>query len=177
VVIEFREMVELWGEAGLLYFPIERFGPRLGFDMSRLPPEGAMPADVPILFTAYIEGDFELFNVLEIQVGDKDSRGLIVLGAVPDDRDMLYCLDGDNGAIFLLGVGEQASMEAVNSSFANFVEFLYHLDRLIQSDEGKVGRGPRAARLRSELETVDPSAFSDPESWWSVAFAQLEGRI
>jgi hypothetical protein len=170
-------MVQLWGEDGLLYLPVDRFESHLGFDYSALPPEGAMPAEVSLLFTAYLEGDIELFNRLEIQIGDQRPMDLIALGAVPDDEKMLYTLDGNSGAIFLLDLGSPAGLEQVNSSFANFVEFLYNLEKLIRADQGKQGRAASAARLRQELTSMDPSAFSDPESWWSVAFAQLEGRI
>lgn len=174
-MLEYQDMVRLWGEDGLLYLPPDRVE-RMTFDLSALPPEAAIPAQVPLLFTAYVEDDFELFNVLEIQVGEKEPLGLLVLGAVPDEK-MYYCLDGDTGAVMLLDLGDTTGLEVVNSTLGAFVEFLYRLERLIRADQGKATRALPAARLREELSALDPSAFTDTESWWNVAFAQLEGRI
>ncbi len=109
-MIDYQEMIDLWGVDGLLHFPLDRLGTHLGFDPLRLPPEGALPAEVPILFTAYLEGDIDLFDVLEIQVGDDEPMGLIVLGTVPDDEQMLYCLDGDDGRVLLVSL-DPFSME------------------------------------------------------------------
>ncbi|WP_067792941.1 SUKH-4 family immunity protein [Actinomadura formosensis] len=173
-MLEYQDMVRLWGEDGLLYLPPDRVE-RMTFDLSALPPEAAIPAQVPLLFTAYVEGDFELFNVLEIQVGENEPLGLLVLGAVPDEK-MYYCLDGDSGAVMLLDLGDTTGLEVVNSTLGAFVEFLYHLERLIRADQGKATRALPAARLREELSALDPAAFTDTESWWNVAFAQLEGR-
>jgi hypothetical protein len=175
-LIDYQEMIDLWGVDGLLHFPLDRLGTHLGFDPLRLPPEGAMPAEVPILFTAYLEGDIDLFDVLEIQVGDDEPMGLIVLGTVPDDEQMLYCLDGDDGRVLLVSL-DPFSMEQVNSSFALFVEFLWRLDRFLRDDQGGAGRAVVAAALRHELTALDPAAFADPESWWSIAFGQLEGSL
>jgi hypothetical protein len=88
----------------------------------------------------------------------------------------LYCLNGDDGRILLVGL-DPFSLETVNSSFALFVEFLWHLERFLQNDQGRATRAAPAAALRHELTAIDPIAFADPESWWSIAFGQLEGRI
>ena len=174
-MVSYQDMIGLWGEDGLHFLPPDRVEP-MGFDLGSLPPEGAIPAEVPLLFTAYIEGDFELFNVLQIEIGDRESLGLLVLGAVPDGK-MYYCLNGDDGTVMLLDVGESTGLEVVNSTLGSFVDFLYRLDLFIRADQGKGTRAAPAARLRAELTALDPAAFADPESWWNVAFAQLEGRI
>lgn len=175
-MISYQGMVEQWGEDGLLYLPLERFGDHIGFPADRLPPEAAMPAEVPILFTAYVSGQVELFNVLEIQLGDGEPVGMIVLGAVPDDEQLVYCLNGDTGQVLMIDLNTP-SIELVNSSFRAFVEFLFRMDRFIRADQGKATRAIPAARLRGELAELDPAAFEDPESWWSAALAQLEGAI
>lgn len=174
-MVNYQDMVALWGAEGLLHLPLERVEP-MTFDLRSLSPEAAVPAEVPLLFTAYIEGDFELFNVVEIQVGQEEPLGLIVLGAVPDER-MYYCLNGDNGAVMLLTLGEPTDLEVINSTLHAFVDVLYRLDRFIREDQGSATRAASAARLRAELTELDPIAFADPESWWNVAFAQLEGRV
>jgi hypothetical protein len=174
-MVNYQDMVALWGEEGLLYLPLERVEP-MTFDLGSLSPEAAIPANVPLLFTAYVEGDFELFNVVEIQVGREEPLGLLVIGAVPDER-MYYCLNGDNGAVMLLALGESTGLEVVNSTMRAFVHFLYRLERLIREDQGKATRPVSAVKLRAELTELDPVAFADPESWWNVAFAQMEGRI
>lgn len=163
------------GEDGLLYLPPDRVE-RMTFDLSTLPPEAALPARVPLLFTAYVGDGFELFNVLEIQVGENEPLGLLVLGAVPDEK-MHYCLDGDSGAVMLLDLGDTTGLEVVNSTLGAFAEFRHHRERLIRADRGKATRALPAARLREELSALDPAAFTDTEPWWNVAFAQLEGRI
>ncbi|GAA2615682.1 SUKH-4 family immunity protein [Actinomadura fulvescens] len=173
-MLSYQEMLTLWGENGLLYLPQDRVE-HLQFDLRALSPEAAIPAEVAPVFTAYVEGDFELFNVLDIQAGSEPARALIVIGAVPDEK-MYYCLDGDNGKVVLLDLGPTVGLETVNSSLAAFVEFLYRLDLFIRADQGKATRTIPAAQLRAELTTLDLEAFTDPESWWNVAFAQLEGR-
>ncbi|NKZ05962.1 SUKH-4 family immunity protein [Actinomadura latina] len=173
--MDYRDMVALWGEDGLLYLPADRVEP-VSFDVARLSPEAAIPAEVDPVFTAYVEGDVNLFNVLEIQIGDRDPLALIVLGGVPEQQ-MYYCLDGDTGAVVLLTVEEHADLETVNTSMAAFVEFLYHLQILIREDQGRASRAAPAAQLRERLSRLDPHAFRDPESWWNAAFMQLEGRV
>ena len=173
-MLNYQDMLGLWGENGLLYLPADRVE-GMRFDLGTLPPEAAVPGQVPLLFTAYIEGDFELFSLLEIQVGDREPLGLVVIGAVPDEK-MYYCLDGDTGAVLLLDVGDTTGLEVVNSTASRFVEFLYRLEHFIRADQGKSTRAIPAAQLRAELADLDPTAFADPESWWNVAFAQLEGR-
>lgn len=171
-MISHQEMSDLLGEDGLLYIPPEHVE-RFRFDLRMLSPEAAIPAEVPLLFTAYIDDEIKLFNVLEIQVGDNEPMGLLALGAVPDEK-MYYCLDGDTGRVLLLDLGDQVGLEPVNSSLATFVEFLYRLEQFIRADQGRATRAPRAAELRRELAALDPSAFADPESWWSIAFNQLQ---
>lgn len=170
-MLSYDEMVVLWGEDSLLYLPADHVE-ALRCDLRGLPPEAAIPAEVPLLFTAYIEGDLELFDVLEIQVGDNPPFGLLVLGAVPDE-EMYFCLDGDSGAVMLLDLGDPTGLEQVNSTLANFVEFLYRLELFIRADRGKATRELPAAEQQRELAALDPSAFADPETWWSIAFAQL----
>ncbi|MCP2343641.1 SUKH-4 family immunity protein [Actinomadura rupiterrae] len=175
-MISFEDMLAQWGEDGLLYIPVDLLE-RIRFDPATLSPKAAIPGEVPLLLDAYIDGDIKLFGVLEVQVGADEPLGLIALGRVPDDEAMYYCLNGDSGQVLLLTADEPAGLELVNSTLAHFVEFLFRVDRLIRADQGKTTRAVPAGRLHAELAELDPAAFEDPESWWSIAFAQLEGRL
>ncbi|KWW98057.1 hypothetical protein TH66_22405 [Carbonactinospora thermoautotrophica] len=173
MLIKYSDLADLWEEDELVHFPFDRLGPWVRFGRDLFPPGGAMPVDVPILFTVHLSGDVHLFSVLRIQVGEGEPGQVIVLGAVPGDQGLLYCLDTETGAVLLLGT-DTGSLELVNSSFALFVEFLYRLAQLIRNDPGGAERAAMARHLRTELAAADPAAFEDPESWWSVAFMQLE---
>lgn len=170
-----EQLTALWGERGVIYFPDQRFDAILGpLGPETFPPHGALPVEVPILFTVDVSApDVELFSTLRIEVGDEGPRPYVVLGSSPEDPMLLFCLDATTGAVILLDL-ETPNLETVNSSFAAFVEFLYRLGQLIATDPGGRERAARAARIRAELRTVDEAAFGDPESWWNMAFDQLE---
>lgn len=171
----FEDLTALWGADGVVHFPVEAFADVLGpLRPEVFPPAGTFPSDVPILFTIDVEvRGLEQFSKLKIEIGDRGPRIYIVLGSSPEDANMLFCLEAGTGAVVLLDLASP-NFEQVNASFAAFVEFLYRLGRLIATDPGGRERAARAARIRGELTAVDPSAFADPESWWSLAFAELE---
>ncbi|MBG6064812.1 SUKH-4 family immunity protein [Micromonospora ureilytica] len=170
-----EELTALWGADGMIYFPLDRFDDVLGpLPPEVFPPFGAIPVDVPILFTVDVNvPGMELFSKLKIEIGEAGPRIHIVLGSSPEDPQLLFCLDTLTGAVVLLDL-ETPNFEAVNATFAAFVEFLYRLGQLIATDPGGRARAARAAAIREELMAVDSSAFADPKSWWSVAFDQLE---
>lgn len=167
----FQEMVDLWTADGLLYIPLDRVD-KFAFDLGKLQPEAAIPAYVPYLFTAYLDGSIGLFNILEIEAGDEPSIALLVIGAVPDEP-LYYCINIQNGSVLLLDTGEPAGLEVINSSPSLFLDFLYQLELLIRADQGKEGRRTRATTVRQKLTSLDRVAFSDKDSWWSMAFEQL----
>ncbi|PWR09825.1 hypothetical protein DKT68_11155 [Micromonospora acroterricola] len=170
-----EELVALWGERGVIYFPDQRFEAILGpLGPEVFPPYGALPVEVPILFTVDVSApDVELFSTLRVEVGDEGPRAYIVLGSSPEDPMLLFCLDAATGAVLLLDL-QTPNLETVNSSLAAFVEFLYRLGQLIATDPGGRERAARAAQIRAGLREVDPAAFAEPESWWSLAFDELE---
>ncbi|MEV0156933.1 SUKH-4 family immunity protein [Micromonospora sp. NPDC050686] len=170
-----EELVALWGEQGVIYFPVERFDAILGpLGPEVFPPDGALPVEVPILFTVDVAApEVELFSALRIEVGEAEPRSYVVLGGSPEDPALLFCLDAAGGEVILLDV-QTPNLETVNVTFAAFVEFLYRLGQLIATDPGGRERAERAARIRADLRSVDPAAFGDPESWWNTAFDQLE---
>ncbi|MGW3615871.1 SUKH-4 family immunity protein [Micromonospora arida] len=170
-----EELTALWGADGMIYFPVDRFDDVLGpLTPEVFPPFGAIPVDVPILFTVDVDvSGMELFSKLKIEIGEASPRIHIVLGSSPEDPQLLFCLDALTGGVVLLDL-ETPNFEAVNATFAAFVEFLYRLGQLIATDPGGRARATRAAAIREELMGVDSSAFADPKSWWSMAFDQLE---
>lgn len=171
-----RELLDHWGAEQLIYFPLDRFLGRIEVGPEAFPPDGAIPVEVPILFSVAVDApDLQLFSVLNLQLGDDEPTTLIVVGCLPsDDDDMLFCLDPATGALMLLDLDpEQPGFELVNSTFAAFVEFLYRLDQLIRFDPGGTERARQAGVIRRDLEQLDPAAFEDPESWWNAAFTQL----
>ncbi|MEH1165238.1 SUKH-4 family immunity protein [Micromonospora sp. CPCC 205539] len=173
-----EELVALWGERGVIYFPDQRFDTVLGpLGPETFPPYGALPVEVPILFTVDVSApDVQLFSTLMIEVGDGGPGAYIVLGSSPEDPMLLFCLEAATGAVLLLDL-ETPNLETVNSSFAAFVEFLYRLGQLIATDPGGRERAARAARIRVDLRAVDPAAFAEPESWWSLALDELESTV
>jgi hypothetical protein len=166
------ELTALWGPDGVIEVPADLLGDVLAPGV--LPAGAALPVEVPILFTADVTvPGMTPFGKLNIEIGDEGPRIYVILGSSPEDAQMLYCLDSQNGSVVLLDLGTP-NFEDVNTSFAAFVEFLYRLGQLIDTDPGGRARAERAAAIRADLMSVDPSAFSDPESWWSMAFGQLE---
>jgi hypothetical protein len=127
------------------------------------------------VFTSYLTGPIDLYTPINLDFGSGEPRKLVVIGAVPADPATLMCFDQATGQVLMLGT-KDGTLELVNSTFRALVEFLYHFARFIDEDTGRTGRAARAAGLRDRLGRIDPGAFTDPESWWSVAFMQLEGR-
>ncbi|WP_155829750.1 SUKH-4 family immunity protein [Glycomyces tenuis] len=135
-----------------------------------------IPIDMSVVFTSYLDGRFKLYDDIVLELGSQGSLKLVVIGAVPNDPDStLFCLDTATGRILMLDVNK-GTLEPVNSSFRALTEFLYHFALFVSQDSGLAGRAQRAVTLRSKLTQIDSGAFADPESWWSVAFMQLEGR-
>lgn len=173
--VSYEELVGLWGARGMISFPVDQFDDVLGPVGAELfPPNGVIPVDVPILFTIDVDvPGLELFSKLRIEIGDASPRLYIVLGSSPEDSQLLFCLDALTASVVLVDL-ETPNFETVNGTFAAFVEFLYRLGQLIATDPGGRERALRAARIRAELRDVDPVAFAEPESWWNMAFTELE---
>lgn len=175
-MISYSQILNLWHEEGVIHMPYGRLADHLEFDTSALAPQAAMPAEVPVLFTSASDAAIKTFSVVEVEVGERFSAKLVVLGSVPRDRSLLYCIDSASGAVLLFGM-DGPTLEAVNSSHLLWVEFLYKFQKFAQQHSGRASRVAWAGQLRDELELMDRVAFADSESWWSTVFAQLEGRI
>jgi hypothetical protein len=177
VTITFDEMVSHWGQDDLVQMPVERYARVLRVDPRTLSPEAALPADVPVLFTAEVSGNVKLFSLVTMRFGNgAGTVRLIVLGAVPADPRTFYCLDANGGGVALVRL-EGAELELINSNMATFVEFLLRVDQLVAADQGtRVAHLNRVRDLRGQLAELDPVAFENPQSWWTAAFEQLLAR-
>ncbi|MFI5488139.1 SUKH-4 family immunity protein [Micromonospora echinaurantiaca] len=162
----------LWNEDELIPYPREAWLEG-GFTPDMLPEGDEIPLDVAVVFTAFLEGDIELYDTIQLTTedGSLDVR-LIVIGAVADNTDLLYVLDPKTGEILQFDLAAQ-DVQAVNSDFRTFVEFLYQFALFVEADEGKAGRAERAEALRTTLESIDPAAFG-PDAWWPLVISQLK---
>ncbi|MEV5763912.1 SUKH-4 family immunity protein [Micromonospora sp. NPDC052213] len=162
----------LWSEEELIPYPREAWLEG-GFTPEMLPDGDEIPLDVAVVFTAFLEGDIELYDTIQLTTedGSLDIR-LIVVGAVADNNDLLYVLDPRTGEILQCDL-EQPDVQPVNSNFRTFVEFLYQFAVFVEADEGKPGRAERAEQLRMVLESIDPAAFT-PDGWWPLVISQLK---
>ncbi|SCG56093.1 SUKH-4 family immunity protein [Micromonospora coxensis] len=162
----------LWSEDELIPYPREAWLEG-GFAPDMLPAGDEIPLDVEVVYTAFLEGDIELYDAIQLTTedGSLDVR-LIVVGAVADNTDLLYVLDPRTGEILQFDL-EQQDIQPVNSNFRTFVEFLYQFALFVEADEGKPGRAERAEQLRMVLESIDPAAFT-PDGWWPLVISQLK---
>jgi len=165
---DYDDLVALWGQDMIIHFPIDQLGDVVTCGPDPFPPDGALPIEVPLLFTTALDGQVKLFSVLTIHAGDSATR-LVVIGGAPDDDDLLFCLDPATGAVGLLQFTEPA-LEHVNASLKHFVEFLYRISRFIGEGHRGAQRVSNAHHLRHDLTALDPTAFTDTESWWAIAF-------
>ncbi|GAA2272673.1 hypothetical protein GCM10009853_028080 [Glycomyces scopariae] len=172
-----REYVKAWGPDNVVRFPRSRWMREFAAPARAYPDVDLLPVDMSAVYTGYLTGRHELFSRIDLERGPAVTLRLLVVGAVPADPEAtLFCLDTASGRVLMLGVRD-GTLELVNASFKALSEFLYHFAEFVNQDTGRAGRARRAAVLRSTLAKIDPAAFADPESWWSVTFTQLEYRI
>ncbi|MDA1363110.1 SUKH-4 family immunity protein [Glycomyces luteolus] len=174
---ERQTYVQAWGESNVIRFPRDAWIEQFPAPRETYPDVDVIPIEVSVVFTSLLNGRFDLYSVINLNVGPQSTLQLVVIGAVPADSDnTLFCLDSGTGRVLMLGVSN-GTLEPVNATFKQFSEFLYHFAIFVRYDNGKQHRAQRASVLRSQLERIDPSAFADANSWWSVAFTKLESRM
>lgn len=172
-----QDYLNAWEPKNVIRFPREQWMNEFSAPESSYPDIDFIPIEMSVVFTSFLNRRFDLYSNINLDMGSQGSLKLIVIGAVPADRDAtLFCFDTASGRILMLGV-DKGTLEPVNSSFRALTEFLYRFAIFLDQDTGVSGRATRAAALRAELFQIDPNAFADPESWWSIAFMQLEGRM
>jgi hypothetical protein len=162
----------LWTEDELIPYPREDWLAD-GFPAAALPEGDEVPLDVEVVYTAFLPGSPGLYDTISLGTEDgKVDLRLIVVGAVEDDKNLLYVLDPASGEILQLDQVNPRDVQAVNSNYRLFIEFLYHFAQFVNADEGKQGRAARATTLREILIRLDPNAFAQG-AWWPLVFDQL----
>ncbi|MDN3241290.1 SUKH-4 family immunity protein [Glycomyces tritici] len=161
----------LWSEDEMVPYPR---GPwvEAGMPAPALPEGDEVPLDVAVVYTAYLTGDLKLYDPIRLTTatGSLDIP-LIVIGAVPEDHDLLYMLDPGTGDVVLFDLTGQ-EVQGVNSNYRCFVEFLYRFAQFVEADEGKPDRADKASALRESLAAIDQNAFQEG-AWWPMVFDQL----
>lgn len=165
------EYLAAWGAENTVPYPRAVWLDVLPAPASAYPPIDLLPIDMSAVFTSYMQGDVKLYDQVTIQIGD-DRFKFMVIGATPADPNTWYVMHADSGEVILFDTREP-TLETVNATFAKFTEFLFHLGRFIDFDNGSTGRAARAAELKRQLASIDPVAFAHPESWWNAVVAQL----
>lgn len=171
MTLRYSALAARWGEDQLVHLPLDSIGSELLFSFDRLPPGGALPCEVPTLFTAHLAGEPGLFDEIRCEFAGRGPYRFLVVGAAPGTSGLLFGLDMVTGLVVLMDSVTQA-VEPVNSSLAVFVEFLYRLAPLVDPDR-PTPAADEIGELRAELRALDPAACDSPESWWSMVLDRL----
>ncbi|MEV0649631.1 SUKH-4 family immunity protein [Phytomonospora sp. NPDC050363] len=155
-----------WGRGNTVPYPRAAWMKGFSAPSSSYPAIDFIPVDVPAVFTSRVDGELGLYDRVDVQIaGDRPLR-FVIVGAVPRSPETWFVLDTVSGAVSVIDV-DAASLEAVNTGFARFLDFLYHFGLFARTDGGD------HAGLRRTLEALDPGAFADAGSWWPAVFARL----
>ncbi|MBO0873411.1 MAG: SUKH-4 family immunity protein [Pseudonocardia sp.] len=171
MTLTYSALAARWGEERLIHLPLDSIGSQLLFSFDGLPPGGALPSEVPRLFTVDLAGGPGLFDEIRCEFEGREPYRFLVVGAAPGTPELLFGLDMLTGLVVLMDSVDQA-VEPVNSSLAVFVEFLYRLAPLVDPDR-PASVADAVGELRAELRTLDPAAFDNPQSWWSMVLDRL----
>lgn len=166
------EYLAAWDAENTVPYPRATWIEVLPAPAAAYPSVDFLPIDLSAVYTSYIQGEVKLYDQVNVQVAEGRPMRFMLIGAVPADPDTWFVFNAVTGEVMMLDI-EEPSLESVNSSFAKFVDFLYHFGRFIDADTGGSGRAVRAAELRKQLLEIDSAAFADAESWWSAVIHQL----
>ncbi|MEU5870439.1 SUKH-4 family immunity protein [Glycomyces sp. NPDC047369] len=171
------QYLELWGEDNTVAPPVSEWKSSFAAPAGAWPEVDLLPIDMSVAFTAYIEGEYKLFDQFEVRYEEEgDSQTFIIIGKQPETATNFFALDPDTGAVHLMDP-EDMTLEQVNASFAVFVQFLYRFAQFVEADEGEATRPAKAEVLEGELRALDPSAFGDRESYWPMLMMLLKGEL
>ncbi|GLZ79529.1 hypothetical protein Afil01_43360 [Actinorhabdospora filicis] len=164
--------LSLWDEEELGPYPREAWLEG-GFTPDMLPIGDEIPLAVEIVYTGYLTGSPQMFDVIRLMTEDGSlDIQLIVVGAVADNPNLLYVLDPASGEILQFDL-EAQDVQGVNTNYRTFVEFLYQFALFVEEDEGKTGRAARAEELAERMRRIDPAAF-EGDGWWPLVLGQLK---
>lgn len=95
------------------------------------------------------------------------------------DFATMMCVAPPDGPVHSISEHAGLTTRYVNASLGSFVEFLFHTCRVRKHipdlDDDSIDR--EIYDLHAQLNRVDPSAFGNPDSWWSVIFEQLRNGL
>lgn len=102
--------------------------------------------------------------------------GMVQFGT---DFGSMMCVHPPDGRLSSIPDAAGGRVRAVNTDLGSFAEFLLRTcrsySRLPSQDDDQIDR--EIESLREALQVIDPSAFDDPENWWSVIFEQLRDGL
>ncbi|MEU5876249.1 SUKH-4 family immunity protein [Spirillospora sp. NPDC047279] len=162
-----EEYLRLWGEDNTVSFPLDEWKSRQSAPAGSWPEVDLLPIDLPVAFTAYLDGEYAPFAEVVHEV-ENGPRTFVVLGRAPRPETSFFVLDPDTGVVHLFGSSDKA-LEEVNSSFAAFVRFLFRFAQFVEADDGQATRPARADVLERELRAIDAGALERAENWWNKA--------
>ncbi|WP_326710589.1 SUKH-4 family immunity protein [Streptomyces sp. NBC_01474] len=168
------ELVEIFGESN-----IEKMGYRealrIGLDEedALVLSHVGLPRNCGALFTTEVDASPPLFTVRNFS--DDGSNRAVILGGPRDDPKMRYFLNVRDRFVGLIALRDEPRGEVVNSTLADFVEFLYHIARRdVSPAPASAAEGVQDAdQLAEILIDRDPHAFREPDTWWSIALTQI----
>ncbi|MCP2336149.1 SUKH-4 family immunity protein [Actinomadura rupiterrae] len=119
----------------------------------------------------------EPFGLFAVQPLNGTGRALF-LGGTGTDGDMRFFLDVQGGNVVLLIPGEDGELqtEMVNTSLAQFLEFLRRLGDLMDEPASPTDRA-RLQELTAELTELSPESFRHPHCWWPMVIDHLRRML
>ncbi|MFI6741582.1 SUKH-4 family immunity protein [Nonomuraea sp. NPDC050451] len=177
-MVTHEEMVEAFGDEGLLLMDVEQCREKgLSEEDVRILSEVGLPVRADQAFTTFIADEPRVGSLVVFRTPGGDLN-VLTLGGTSGDSGMRYFLDIRSGVVGLLSMDETPQAEKVNSSLANFVEFLYRLRLRQQALNGESQEAGKeyTEKLWLSLKELDPVAFDDAEAWWSMVMDTLMSR-
>ncbi|MFI9507125.1 SUKH-4 family immunity protein [Nocardia sp. NPDC052566] len=171
-----KDCWDAWGgEKGTLPCPVDEWKDEFKAPIDAYPGIDFLPVCVSYVYCSALRGEMDLYSRIHLEPHADDGGDAvttILVGEVPDCDQMIFLFDTHHGSVLFLDL-EAGIPELVNSSLKCFVEFLYRFAMFAEADEGIEGRAIRADDLYRELAQLDPSAFVESDSWWSMIFHEL----
>ncbi|MEV0083062.1 SUKH-4 family immunity protein [Saccharopolyspora sp. NPDC050642] len=170
-----QDLVELYGPENVVTVPadeVERLRVR-DADAEVLARVG-IPAFSPVIFTNHVEGEPPFLEVFDVETKDGSVHREVLLGWVPDDPVINFSLDAQQGFVTFVQRTDPPQFDVVNNNLAEFVEFLYLIDRFRMQpvDDPEVHEKSRH-ELRDRLRAMDPFSFEAPDLWWPKVLARV----
>ncbi|MEV4760818.1 SUKH-4 family immunity protein [Micromonospora sp. NPDC049559] len=173
-----QDMVELYGAENVVTVPRSVVdGLSLGpADAETLAAVG-LPRYGSPYFTTEVVGGPEFLRVIDVTRKDGRPHREVIIGGPPGDAGMRFSLSAYEGFVTLAELSAvEPRGEVVNNNLAEFVEFLYLIERHRVRVAGDPGiREKSLDELRNTLVGIDPFSFELAEDWWSIALHQLGG--